>query len=69
MLSLEKGNLFGISGFEKQFTILHVNISRGPNISIISLLQSFDRFGIALIQLFSSNKHDCTKRDKFCDCS
>ena len=28
-------NLFGISGSDKQFTILHVNISGGPDISII----------------------------------
>ena len=28
-------NLFGISGSDKQFTIFHVNISGGPDISII----------------------------------
>ena len=28
-------NLFGISGSNKQFTIFHVNISGGPDISII----------------------------------
>ena len=50
VLSLEKENLFGISG--------SANISRGPEISIIPLLRSFHRFGIALIQLFSSNKYN-----------
>ena len=34
-----------------------------------SLLRSFHQFGIALIQLFSSNKHNCTWKDRFCDCS
>ena len=54
MLSLARENLFGISGSKKQFKILRANISRGPDISIIPLLRYFYRFGIALIQLFST---------------
>ena len=47
----------------------NANISRGPDVSITPLIHSFHRFSIVLIQLFSSNKYNCTFKYKFCDCS
>ena len=38
----------------------NANISRGPDVSITPLIHSFHRFSIVLIQLFSSNKYNCT---------